>query len=154
MKFKIISGGQTGADQGGLEAARELGLETGGFAPKSWTTEDGPQEVLLTGYGLVECSVNGYPARTRLNAINSDATIVFGNVNSRGTSLTVTLCSKMHKPCLINPSKSDLIQFIKTTKPVVLNIAGNRESKNSGIQKKVREFLIESLKELNNAART
>ena len=29
---KIISGGQTGADMGGLLAARDLGLESGGQA--------------------------------------------------------------------------------------------------------------------------
>ena len=29
----IVSGGQTGADQGGLEAAKEAGIRTGGWAP-------------------------------------------------------------------------------------------------------------------------
>lgn len=39
---KIISGGQTGADQGGLRAGRLLHLETGGTAPHNWMTEQGP----------------------------------------------------------------------------------------------------------------
>jgi hypothetical protein len=30
---RLISGGQTGADQGGLRAARAAGIETGGWAP-------------------------------------------------------------------------------------------------------------------------
>ena len=42
---KIISGGQTGADYGALLAAHALGLETGGWAPKGWRTEDGPKPV-------------------------------------------------------------------------------------------------------------
>jgi Circularly permutated YpsA SLOG family len=38
MNLKIISGGQTGIDLMGLEVARELGLPTGGSAPKSFGT--------------------------------------------------------------------------------------------------------------------
>jgi hypothetical protein len=41
MLTKIISGGQTGSDQGGLEAGQKLGLETGGWIPKGWLTEIG-----------------------------------------------------------------------------------------------------------------
>ena len=33
VKFKIVSGGQTGVDQGGLEAAISLGLPYGGWIP-------------------------------------------------------------------------------------------------------------------------
>ncbi|HME98544.1 MAG TPA: putative molybdenum carrier protein, partial [Terriglobia bacterium] len=58
---KIISGGQTGADMGGLLAARELGIETGGMAPKGWLTENGPEEVLLRSFGLSECEEEGFP---------------------------------------------------------------------------------------------
>ena len=36
---KIISGGQTGADMGGLLAAKDLGIRTGGWMPKGWLTE-------------------------------------------------------------------------------------------------------------------
>lgn len=39
----IISGGQTGADQGGLDAGKALGLKTGGLMPKGWRTEAGPR---------------------------------------------------------------------------------------------------------------
>ena len=38
----IISGGQTGADQGGLLAARKSGIQTGGWCPLGWRTELGP----------------------------------------------------------------------------------------------------------------
>ena len=34
MKFKIVSGGQTGVDRAGLEAAIALGLPYGGWVPK------------------------------------------------------------------------------------------------------------------------
>ena len=42
MIKKIISGGQTGADQIGLEVALSLGIPTGGTAPKGFITETGP----------------------------------------------------------------------------------------------------------------
>jgi hypothetical protein len=39
MLERVISGGQTGADQGGLRAARACGIPTGGWAPRGWLTE-------------------------------------------------------------------------------------------------------------------
>ena len=36
MTIKIVSGGQTGVDQGALEAAVQLGLEFVGWAPRAW----------------------------------------------------------------------------------------------------------------------
>ena len=148
MLSKIISGGQTGADQGGLEAGRELGLETGGTAPMGWLTEDGPQPKLLASYGLTECSMPGYPFRTRMNVLNSDATIIFGDIEEPGSRLTLNLCRKFRKPHLANPNTLDLQGLIKAYK--TLNIAGNRESKNPGIQKRVRESIIKAEKELTD----
>ena len=37
--IKIVSGGQTGVDQGALEAAALLGLAFGGWAPARWLAE-------------------------------------------------------------------------------------------------------------------
>jgi hypothetical protein len=39
MLAKVISGGQTGADQAGRRAARAAGIPTGGWAPLGWKTE-------------------------------------------------------------------------------------------------------------------
>ena len=52
---KVICGGQTGADQARLRAARAAGIPTGGFAPNGRLTEDGPAPGLAE-YGLTECS--------------------------------------------------------------------------------------------------
>src|SRR4051794_20445226 len=38
---RVISGGQTGAAQAGLHAARRGGLPTGGWAPRGWLVENG-----------------------------------------------------------------------------------------------------------------
>jgi hypothetical protein len=84
---KIVSGGQTGAAQAGLRAARAAGLETGGWALKGWATEDGPA-LWLADFGLVQCRRPGYPPRTEANARDSDGTIWFGSQDSADDRLS------------------------------------------------------------------
>lgn len=47
---KIISGGQTGGDIGGVRAGKQLGVETGGTLPNGWKTQDGskPEQAVTT----------------------------------------------------------------------------------------------------------
>lgn len=54
MLERVISGGQTGADQAALRAARACGIPTGGWAARGWLTEDGPAP-WLAEWGLAEC---------------------------------------------------------------------------------------------------
>ncbi len=152
MIEKIISGGQTGADQGGLEAAKELGIETGGTAPQNFMTENGTCLKLKDTYGLSEGEYDPkvYPKRTKKNIADSDATVVFGNVGSPGSRLTINFCTTTGKPFNINPSRLDLQCLLKWHDVKVLNVAGNRESKNPGIQERVRSFLVDALKEASN----
>ena len=67
----VISGGQRGADLGALQAAAALGLETRGYMPKNFETEDGhiasntaPHIAAL--YKLLQSDGN-YAARDRQN---------------------------------------------------------------------------------------
>jgi Circularly permutated YpsA SLOG family len=39
---RTVSGGQIGADQAALRAARATGVDTAGWAAQGWITEDGP----------------------------------------------------------------------------------------------------------------
>src|ERR1035437_4272324 len=133
MITKIISGGQTGADQGGLAAAKELGLETGGTAPKGYKTELGIN-LYLKEFGLIESKSSDYKSRTIENIQNSDGTVIFGNTTSTGSKLTLNTCIKLRKSYIINPSKLELIKWIYILRIHILNVAGNRESVNSGIQ--------------------
>ena len=41
MLRKVISGGQTGADRAGLQAAKSSGIKTGGYMPKGFLALDG-----------------------------------------------------------------------------------------------------------------
>lgn len=107
MKFKIISGGQTGADLAGLWIAKIFAIPTGGHAPKHFFTQNGSQPNLETLFGLVEHS-HGYRERTIENVKNSDVTLVFSkHLKSPGTVLTINSCVRHNKPYFVIPDNRD-----------------------------------------------
>lgn len=138
----IISGGQTGADQGGLRAGRALGLPTGGWAPRGWRTEAGVA-AWLKDYGLVEHASAEYPPRTKANVHRADATLLVGDPASAGSAYTLRCCVEARRPCLIVPfplgarsaaeEAARVRAWLGARRPEVLNVAGNRESENPGI---------------------
>lgn len=140
---KIISGGQTGADIGGLVGAERCTIDTGGCAPRDFKTENGPQPLLATRFGLIAHPSPNYHDRTKENVEKADATLVFAtNASSAGTKLTVELCEQLKKPwALLDPYSTTVVQtasaFIDQVKTTVLNIAGHRESVSPGIAKQV-----------------
>lgn len=148
MLRKIISGAQTGADQAGLVAAEALGLERGGTVPKGRRTSIGPlSDNEMIRWNLVEHESPRYPPRTACNIRDSDGTVLFGNIGSPGSRLTVRLCRAHKKPFLTNPrDPRELKEWVEYKGIKTLNVAGNREEKNSGIFNRVTEFLIEAFK--------
>ena len=152
---KIISGAQTGADQAGLFAAEALGLKTGGWIPKGYRTESGPRPDLAERFALIEHSSANYAGRTLTNILMSDGTLIFGNPYSPGSRLTRQYTLN-NAPCYIvtwaKPKQiildNKFLRFIKDNRIKVLNVAGNRESKNPGIFAAAKAFLILNLKEL------
>lgn len=72
----IISGGQTGADQAGIQAALKMGFDIGGYAALNYWTEQGPN-YNLKKYGLLESKVKGYKDRDKLNVDMCDVVIAF-----------------------------------------------------------------------------
>ncbi len=142
---KVISGGQTGADIGGLRGAVAAGISTGGIAPKGWKTEAGTNPNLAI-YGLIESTSSDYNIRTRLNIRDADGTAIFGDITSPGSKLTLAYCKKSDKPYTVNPTVEQLVQFITTHRIKTLNVAGNRESKSPGIGAKVEYIVREACK--------
>lgn len=149
---KLISGGQKGADLGGLAGAKRAGIKTGGHAPKGFLTEVGPKPCLGTLYQLIETDSPGYPARTRKNVENADATMVFSaDLNSPGTKKTIALCMALKKPYLAleantpNVSFKEVFEasrrFLNEHQPATLNVAGNRESKSPGLTSYVARLI-------------
>ena len=150
---RIISGGQTGSDRGGLDAAIHLHIPHGGWCPRGRKAEDGS---IPSKYKLKETGSQEYPVRTELNIVDSDATIVFTfGKAERGSALTLSLCQKHKKPSLhidllnkvSQPHVTLVSEWLKRTKIEVLNVAGNRESVSPGIQQCVAEILIHAIKE-------
>jgi hypothetical protein len=153
--FKIISGGQTGADFGGLLAAKQYGIPTGGMIPNGFLTENGFQPELAE-LGLVETKSDKYPQRTFDNVKNSDATIRFArNFQSAGEKLTLKAIHQYNKPYFdVDFDDSDpvdqVVNWIKEHNIQILNVAGNRESKAPGIQKFTEEYLVKVFKLLKS----
>jgi hypothetical protein len=148
-QLRIVSGGQTGVDRAALDAALALGLGAGGWCPLGRRAEDGEIPVR---YPLVETASDKYPARTRMNVHDSDATLVLtlGEFDS-GTKLTADIAGRTGKPLLVVQLDSpDAIEkareWLAQIRPAVLNIAGPRESKRPGIYGRAFAFLSRILK--------
>jgi hypothetical protein len=150
MLKKVISGGQCGADRLGLEIAKELGIETGGTAPKSYRTEIG-NDYTLKEFGLTEDSSVNYNPRTEKNVINSDGTLLLGDMESPGSRKTIEYLSKHKKKYITNPTVDEIYDFIKTNNIETLNVAGNRASKlTMGKMYEIVQLLREGFKKCIN----
>lgn len=142
----IISGGQTGADRGGLDAAILLGLKRGGMAPAGWRAEDGEIPMKYRA-GMMQSASAAYPVRTRANIEWSDGTLIFslGPLPSEsGSMLTANLARQLDKPLrhiemsrLSGLSTFEVDHFrewLSHHSIRTLNVAGPRESREPGIQ--------------------
>jgi hypothetical protein len=145
---KVISGGQTGADEAGLVAAQFAGIATGGSAPRGYRTLNGPNPKLGTLFGLREHPSEAYPPRTESNVSDSDATIRFArHFDSRGELCTMKYIRKHGKPHFDVdvdnlPPIEKVVQWLKDCNIVTLNVAGNSESSAPGIYEIVWQYLL------------
>jgi hypothetical protein len=150
--FKIISGGQTGADRAALDIALKLKIPCGGWCPADRRAEDG---IIADRYPLTPLRGAGYRQRTRKNVQDSDGTVIltFGKLTG-GSKATADDCARFAKPCLvidarkINPrvAAMELAVFILRHHILVLNIAGPRASNQPGIYDFVSEVLTNLLR--------
>lgn len=139
----IISGGQTGADIGGLLSAELLGIPHWGFCPKGYIDENGFNQEFIPRFHLKQHG--SYAERTEKNIIESDSTVIFASdKNSRGTVMTLDMCKKHNKPHYVVATLNGLKRFL-SQHPGVVNIAGNRESVSPGIRERVLMFMTLSL---------
>ena len=135
MIEKVVSGGQTGADRAGLDAAMESGIPVGGYCPKGRLAEDG---TVPDCYPLTELTKGGYSARTEKNVVESDGTLILNMGKlSGGTRLTAECARKHGKRYLLvqldaEPRMECVLNWVKENNIRTLNIAGPRESKHPG----------------------
>ena len=154
---RIVSGGQTGADRGGLEAAIHCGLPYGGWCPKGRKSEDG---TIPAKYILQEMNTPDYLARTEANVVDSDATLIFTAGRLEGGSLkTSQFAVNYSKPCLHIDTSAvrrgeavvQIVDWLARVCPrdCVLNVAGSRASKAPQLAGTVRAWLVDVLSAVN-----
>ena len=143
---RIVSGGQTGADRGGLDAAIELGIEHGGWCPRGRRAEDG---TIPARYRLTETDSDRYDVRTERNVVDSDGTVVFTRgAPTGGSALTVALARRHGRPVLHIDLDTDqhapahVREWLAAEGIRVLNVAGTRESGCPGLAADVRAVLV------------
>jgi hypothetical protein len=138
---KIISGAQTGIDRGALDAALEMGFPCGGACPQGRVAEDGR---IPDRYPVIELDAGKYRARTILNVLDSDGTLViYFSSLAGGTEQTVAHCIKKRKPYQlidaieITESRAAELtsRFIEAHHISTLNVAGPRVSQQANGQR-------------------
>jgi len=167
--IKIVSGGQTGADRGGLDAAIYCDLPHAGWCPKGRKAEDGR---IPETYHLQEMRSAEYLPRTEANVVDSDCTAVFTEGPARGGSLrTLEFCQKHGKPwhhidlriTRHDAAVKEIVAWLQgkedgdydyyTAQPPVkctLNVAGSRESKSPGICHTVTAIMVDVTSKANS----
>jgi hypothetical protein len=149
---KIISGGQTGADQGALDGAIACAFPHGGAIPAGRMTEAGP---LPMSYAMEELASHRYMDRTIKNVKDGDGTLILSNQNlTGGSALTYKTARKLAKPHLhIDFRNNDVTQAVNRVNSwlqehqiQILNVAGPRASSDPEIYGLARELVISLLR--------
>ncbi len=147
MIKKIVSGGQTGADQAALDAALKFGISHGGWISEGRQTENGPLDIK---YKLIEIPGGRYIDRTEKNVEDSNGTLIasHGELNG-GSEYTRTMAIKHNRPWIhidlnrnhLSDAAHTVFSWIKNNKIEVLNVAGPRLSKEPSIYREVTKLL-------------
>jgi hypothetical protein len=154
---RVVSGGQTGADRAALDVAVRLGIQYGGWCPRGGLAEDHTEPPgLLAAYPLLRETPSEEPAqRTTWNVRDSDATLVVTDRSgplAGGTALTREVALGLGRPCLVASTAAPgvVLAWLRElreslARPLVLNVAGPRESKEPGLFEAAGHLLEEVL---------
>ncbi len=150
---KIISGGQAGAERGGLAAAVELRIPHGGHCPAGRLAEDG---TIPSRYRLTELA-DGDPLTCReRQVVEAQATLIFATGELDGDSERTARFADIHaRPWLqVDPRQAAAVAgpqiggwLRQWRRPggLVLNVAGQPASQAAGIEAQVRRLLVAAL---------
>ncbi len=149
---KIISGGQTGADIAGIDAAIFCNVPYGGWLPRGRKAENGTVPEKYTQFQVM--TRGGYPKRTEQNVIDSDGTVIFtyGKL-AGGSSLTKKFSVKNNRPWrhvdldAVNNPTALINDWVLDWDIKILNVAGKSASKAPGIYNQVKNIIIEVLQQ-------
>ena len=145
--FKIIAGGQTGADIAAPDWAIMQGISHCGWCPKGRKAEEG---VLPEQYKLVETPSASYLEWAEWNVRDADATLIFtlGDKLEGGSKRTAEYAERLGKPWLhmrpgVHPKY--VVRFLHQHQVMVLNVAGSRGSLAPSIGLFVWDILAQAL---------
>jgi hypothetical protein len=152
MLRKVISGGQTGVDQAALRAARDSGLEIGGWCPPGRECEGG---VIPAEFPLKETErersldAPDVPRsqRTEWNVRDSDATLVIGRVQEDlGTSWAIDCATRYRRPLLVcalddSIAEEKIREWLDANDIRILSVGGPSESSAPGVGEKTYALL-------------
>lgn len=148
MVRKIISGGQTGADQAALDVAIDFGIPYGGWVPKGRKTENGALDPKYTA--MKESLSSRYGDRTLQNVVDADGTLIVSHGKlSGGSRLTAVFARQYGRPCLHVDLKEtfrfkaaeSIRSWVLSQRISVLNVAGPRASSDPEIYRAVYDIL-------------
>jgi hypothetical protein len=139
MISKIISSGQTGADQAALDVAIKFGVPHGGWIDRGRKTENGR---LPDKYQVQEMPPGSRANHAERNVIESDGTLILSHGKLTGGSEFVRKMAMHHGRPWLHIDLSRTIAFkaarkirlwLKNHRIEVLNVAGPRASKDPEI---------------------
>lgn len=168
MIERVLSGGQSGADQAAWRAAKRCGIPCSGWMPRGFLTEDGSRPEFAALYGAQEHASRFYPPRTKANVRAADFTLIFDRSESRelmgmsnGTRIAINAALDAGLPSAV--AKIILGRPIPSYRPAAmarrleelgvrtLNVGGNRESSAPGIGAWVERYLVEVFRLMGHA---
>ena len=148
---KIISSGQTGADQAALDVAIKLGIPHGGWIPKDHKAGD---DIIPEKYRLHEMPFTSHIGRIEKNVLESDATLIisYGEL-AGGPALTRKLAMKngrnwLHMDLNMTPAVqavSIISSWIRLYEIEILNVTGPKASKEPKIYQDTMNLLEKAL---------
>lgn len=147
MIEKIVSGGQTGADRAGLDAAMACGVPHGGWCPKDRAAEDGRIPEI---YELRETAEELLEIRTERNVVESDGTVIFTAGDLTGGSLKTAEFARAHgRPWvhvdLTGVTDEEAVEVVRGVVAAngvrVLNVAGSRASEGPEVGRRTFEVV-------------
>jgi hypothetical protein len=149
--MKVVTGGQTGVDRAAMDVALEFGLPIGGWCPRGRLAEDGQ---IPTRYPLFETRTSEPHVRAQRNVEGSTATmIITRGAPIGGTRFTFEVARSMRRPVLVldlaNPFSENVaraVEWLDEVQPLVLNVAGPKESGAPGIADQTKKLLTAVLR--------
>jgi hypothetical protein len=154
---RIVSGGQTGAEQGAWFAAVCMEMPYGGTVPNGRRTELGPLRDYFAGY--TGHASSEYIDCAETNALTADASLVFSYGPPSPLLMPIIGAIRKHtRPCLLldlrEPRLKVVLRIVSWVRQIcpqdcTLYVTGSRESQSPSIQTNVATRMCDAMARTN-----